>query len=147
MASRRLKRKELPAPNILIAPLIDCIFILLLFFMLVNRFLAPSIDVELPRSASATITEEKALHLAIDSDLALYVEDQKVEWNDLTAVLSRLKSQSDPKIVRIKSDKSVPIEFVVRAIDAVRAAGLKSVSLEAETRQALGAEGLEGKSE
>lgn len=146
MASRRLKRKELPAPNILIAPLIDCIFILLLFFMLVNRFLSPSIDVELPRSASATITEEKALHIAIDSYRELYVEDRKVEWNELPAALSRLKGQGEPKIVRIKSDKSVPIEFVVRAIDAVRAAGLKSVSLEAETRQALEAESLVGES-
>lgn len=144
MASRRLKRKELPAPNILIAPLIDCIFILLLFFMLVNRFLAPSIDVELPRSASATITEEKAIHIAIDSEHSLFVEDRKVEWEELSAVLSRLKSQDEPKIVRIKSDKTVPIEYIVRAIDAVRAAGLKSVSLEAETRQALEVENRMG---
>lgn len=144
MASRRLKRKELPAPNILIAPLIDCIFILLLFFMLVNRFLAPSIDVELPRSASATITEEKAIHIAIDFELSLFVEDRKVEWEELSAVLSRLKSQDEPKIVRIKSDKTVPIEYIVRAIDAVRAAGLKSVSLEAETRQALEVENRMG---
>lgn len=112
--------------------------------MLVNRFLAPSIDVELPRSVSASITEEKAIHLAIDSGLSLYVGDSKVEWDALTGVLAAIRERDDPKIVRIKSDKTVPIEYVVRAIDAVRAAGMKSVSLEAETRQAIEMQAAEG---
>ncbi|MEP0813134.1 MAG: biopolymer transporter ExbD [bacterium] len=137
MPRRRIRRKPLPEAGIMIAPLLDCIFILLLFFMLVNRFLAPSINVDLPRSVSADITEEKALNLAIDKDANLFLNQAPVEWENLVAALTTAKEESHPEIVRIKSDKTVPIETVVKAIDAVRAAGMKSVALETATREAL----------
>ena len=117
----------------MMGPLIDIVFLLLIFFMLVTKFLTPSINVDLPRSVSADIREERAIHLGIDKDLNLFVGEQAADWTTLVATLTAVKEAEHPEIVRIKADKTVPIEYVVKAIDAVREAGMKTVALEAET--------------
>ena len=127
------RRTKLPAPQVMMAPLIDIVFLLLIFFMLVTKFLTPSINVDLPRSVSADIREERAIHLGIDKDLNLFVGEQPADWTTLVATLNAVKEAEHPEIVRIKADKTVPIEYVVKAIDAVREAGMKTVALEAET--------------
>lgn len=132
MSARRLRRRGAPAPQLLLAPLIDIVFLLLIFFMLVTKFLTPSINVDLPRSVSAEITEEKAIHLTIDSEYELYLGEERIAWDSLVPALKALSEKEKPEIVRIKADKDVPIRIVVRAIDAVRAAGLKTVALETE---------------
>ena len=137
MARRLRPKREYPQPQIMIVPLVDTLFVLLLFFMLVNRFLAPTINVDLPRSVSATITEEHSVQVAISADSTLYLGQTPVTWDNLVPALTSLKETENPEIVRIKSDKTVPIQTVVRVIDAVREAGLKTIALETGTREAL----------
>ncbi len=130
---RNSRRTMIPQPQVMMAPLIDVVFLLLIFFMLVTKFLAPSINVDLPKSVSADVREDRAIHLGIDYELNLFIGEEKKEWETLVDALIAAKESDNPQIVRIKADKSVPIEYVVRAIDAVREAGLKTVALEAET--------------
>jgi biopolymer transport protein ExbD len=127
------RRTKLAAPQVMMAPLIDIVFLLLIFFMLVTKFLTPSINVDLPKSVSADIREERAIHLGIDKDLNLFIGEEKADWATLVESLNAVRERENPQIVRIKADKTVPIEYVVRAIDAVREAGMKTVALEAET--------------
>lgn len=132
-SARNSRRTKMPLPQVMMAPLIDVVFLLLIFFMLVTKFLAPSISVDLPKSVSADIREERAIHLGIDNELNLFIGEEKRDWASLVDSLIAAKDADNPQIVRIKADKSVPIEYVVRVIDAVREAGLKTVALEAET--------------
>jgi len=132
-ALRVQRRKLLPASGVMISPLIDIVFLLLIFFMLVTKFLSPTIDVDLPKSVSADLREERSIHLAIDRELNLFIGESQVQWENLITALKDAKESDHPEIVRIRADKTVPVEYVIRAIDAVRAAGLKTVALEAET--------------
>ena len=93
MARRRFRRQKLADTQVMMAPLLDAIFILLLFFMLVNRFLAPSINVDLPRSVSAEITEERSIQLSIARDENVYIGKTEVPWENLVAALTDLKNR------------------------------------------------------
>lgn len=130
MLSRRQRNSS---PSIMLAPLVDLIFTLLIFFMLVSTYITPSIKVELPKSTSLEKAEKRAVTITITWEGAMYLEGRKVSFGELA---QRLKGLDPQRFigVRIRADKKVPIEKVVSVIDLVRASPVKSVDLEVTSK-------------
>ncbi len=126
IASRRFRNGS---PSIMIAPLVDLIFTLLIFFMLVSTYITPSIKIELPKSQSATRSERKAVAVTITREGAFYFEGRRVTASELQDELQGL-NPSKVIGVRVRSDRSVPIETIVNVIDMVRVSPVKNVELE-----------------
>jgi biopolymer transport protein ExbD len=135
MASPARKR-SMPPLTVPITPLIDIVFLLLIFFMLVTKFLNPTIDLALPESTTAQVNDEKSVTLAITQRGNLKLDDQPIEWVDLTPAL-RARAE-DITIVRVRADEETPHREVIRAFDCIRAAGLADIALEAEKPEAPG---------
>ena len=90
----------------------DIIFLLLIFFMLTSSFITPSgLPVNLPTSKSSTITMQKVT-VTITKDLLYYVNDRRINKNDLENALSKELGQ-EGGTVSLHIDKSVPSEFLV----------------------------------
>ena len=132
MRSRRGKYLLEPAGSFPVIPMIDVILNLLIFFMLISRYLPPSLNVALPQAASASVDDRTAIALSIDGQGKLAVDGVASSWDELPSLLVN----HDPDTqVRIAADKGVDYDYVVRAMDAAGKAGLTHIALETATDQ------------
>ena len=97
----------------------DLVFLLLIFFMLTSTLVAPNaIKLLLPSSNSKTMAKQ-TVTVYINDLFQYYVDETPVTDEDLAPVISsRIAGESDATIV-LRSDKSVPVQYVVNVIDAV----------------------------
>ena len=97
----------------------DLVFLLLIFFMLTSTLVAPNaIKLLLPSSSSKTMAKQ-TVTVYINDLFQYYVDETPVTDEDLSSSISaKIAGQSDATIV-LRSDKSVPVQYVVNVIDAV----------------------------
>lgn len=97
----------------------DLVFLLLIFFMLTSTLVAPNaIKLLLPSSSSKTMAKQ-TVTVYINDLFQYYVDDTPVTDDKLAGSISaKIAGQSDATIV-LRSDKTVPVQYVVNVIDAV----------------------------
>ncbi|MBR6878880.1 MAG: biopolymer transporter ExbD [Bacteroidales bacterium] len=97
----------------------DLVFLLLIFFMLTSTLVAPNaIKLMLPSSSSKTMAKQ-TVTVYINDLYQYYVEETPVPDDELgSAINTLIAGQADATIV-LRSDKSVPVQYVVNVIDAV----------------------------
>ncbi|MDD4956886.1 MAG: biopolymer transporter ExbD [Candidatus Omnitrophica bacterium] len=107
-----------------IAPLIDIVFLLIIFFMLTANFIMqPGIKVKLPAAESARPEKQDSMTIYISSDSVIYLNGTEVEMAGLAEELS-LKLANEPGLnVALKADEKVDLGLAVRVMDIARKAG------------------------
>jgi len=121
-----------------ITPLIDVIFLLLLFFMLTSVFIQPGISLDLPEAATAEFPEEQAgLVIYISRFGEIAVNEQVIALNDLASVIAEELSRHTRAQVTIQADKEVAFGLFVRVLDAAKEAGGDDLIISAEFPQEL----------
>ena len=112
-----------------VSPLIDVVFILLIFFIVTTVFVRETgIDVERPRASSAAELSREALLIAVDSDGTVYYGGNQLDIRSLRATVKRLL-QGDPRPVIVQADRHTSTEDLVAVIDEVSLAGAPSVNI------------------
>jgi len=121
-------------PRIEMLPLIDIVFLLLVFFiyamlsMAVHRGLA----VALPLSTTAKIDKRLLVSVTIKADGTVYVDKKQVPLDALTDILKgRARLEKDPGVL-LFADRSLPYQQLFQVLDRIREAGLARISLQAE---------------
>ena len=127
MEMRSDRRKRALVLNVL--PLIDVLFLLLIFFMVSTTFLsAPAIKLELPEAAHSETVRQTPLVINIDETGRIYLNDEPMEIPLLAEALRR-KLQDDPeKSVSFKIDSRVPHGRVVEVLDVLKGVGVRKIS-------------------
>ncbi|QTL98863.1 hypothetical protein GM661_13265 [Iocasia frigidifontis] len=107
-----------------IAPLIDIVFMLLLFFMLTSSFVTDNgIELNLPQAETGKIQEEsEPVVIYIDQDQRIFLDNETFELEQLEKSLAEKLKNSQLKKVVLKSDEAVPMGFVVKVMDIARQA-------------------------
>jgi biopolymer transport protein ExbD len=118
-----------PAGSFPVIPMIDVMLCLLIFFMLISRYLPPSLNVALPQAASASVDDRPAVAIAIDLEGGLSVDGEPQAWDALPALLDGREAGTQ---VRIAADRGTDYDYVVQAMDAAGKAGLVHIALETE---------------
>lgn len=127
--SRRARRTALVELNL--TPLIDMIFILIIFFMVTGTFVRESgIEVQKPQAATAS-AQAPTVVLGIDSDNVLWMEGRPVDLRSLQALMARFQAENPDGAVLVAADAASRNGVLVRVLDACRAAGVKNVSIAA----------------
>ncbi len=129
------KRKRYNHQIMNIAPLVDVVFLLLLFFLLSSHFIQESsIKVELPRSETAERESERQRTITITRDGKVYFMDKEVQVEKLDVIIRQNLRQPAKEGVRIKPDRNVNVGLLVSVIDEVRSAGVKYFTIITERR-------------
>ncbi len=129
-----LRQSRSDEPEVNLTPLIDVVFILLIFFMVSTTFQKESqIKVELPQATGQPTEEHKELlEIVIDAEGRYFIDQRQVVNTQLDtlkrAIRKYLGKQTDVPVV-IRADKRTPYESVVRAMDATAQLGLAKMSL------------------
>ncbi len=119
-----------------IAPLIDIVFLLLVFFMLTSTFLVPeAIELQLPESSSADTAEVTPITVLLDSNGRIALNDQPVELERLREVMERLLEKKPDSPITLKSDAHTELQQLLRVMDEIRAAGGSNVALATTQKQ------------
>ncbi len=121
-------------PELNLTPLIDVVFILLIFFMVSTTFQKESeIKIELPEASADPVEEkEDVLELVIDAEGRYFIDQQQVVNTELVTLkkaLSKFLGERTSIPVVIRADRRTPYESVVRAMDATSQLGLVQMSL------------------
>lgn len=101
------------------ASMSDLVFLLLIFFMITSTLISPNaIKLLLPSSKSKTMAKQNVT-VYINDQFDYYLDKRRIEADNLQAVLgNELNSFIDATVV-LRSDKSVPVQYVVTVIDAI----------------------------
>ena len=120
-----------PNPTIDVTPMIDIVFQLVLFFMVSTTFVsAPGIEIELPKSSSTAMVEDKLdINIWVSADGAVLVNDVAVTADSLAALLKKEASRDESALVIIKADTGVSHGRVVLVMDQVKSAGLSRLAI------------------
>lgn len=133
---------DAPMSDINVTPLVDVMLVLLIVFMITMPVLTHSIPLELPTaSEKAAKQQEKQpkdpLRLTIDANGNYYVGGDSATKVDIDTVVSRLKTEKQENadtIVAIAADKAVEYDYVNKALEAAREAGISKIGFVTETK-------------
>lgn len=106
-----------------ITPLIDIVFILLIFFAVTTSFVAPtSIKMDLPKAKGEAVEDKKNIRVAVDSAGALYIDGESIKDDELESRLKTLKDIHPEATVIIEADEKAMHGKVVFVIDKAKSA-------------------------
>lgn len=120
--------------NFDLTPMIDVVFLLLIFFMLTSIYSKPALPVVLPEADTVQNLVEKPITVLVRQDGNIFVGEQAIAPGMLRAELKRLLANDASPAVAVASDKGVPFGNVVEVLDSARSAGARSISVLAERK-------------
>ena len=126
----RLRPKKQEVDNVDVSPLIDMVFILLIFFMVTTTFVKDmKLDLNRPSAASASKADSKVVRVYIDNTSQVYIDNQPVQLWAIQSKIRDLLRTSTEKAVLVISDDSIPVETLIDVVDECRMSGAKDVAV------------------
>ena len=121
-------------PSIMIIPMIDIIFFLLVFFMMsmLSMTARHTLDLDLPRASSAELTAVKSLPVSITRDGTIYVEKEKISRENFLRRIELEKERSPEMTVLLSADARSEHGDFLFVLDKLNAAGIQKISIAAE---------------
>ncbi len=133
---RRARRREQEESEVNLTPMLDVVFIMLIFFIVTASFVKEAgIDVSRPPAATAERKERGNILIAITETDQIWMDRRQVDPRALRANIERLHAENPQGSVVIQADKNSKNGLLVMVMDAARLAGVKSVALAAEVVQ------------
>lgn len=126
----RSRQKPHTVQDIDMSPLIDMVFILLIFFMVSTTFVKDmKLDIDRPQASSQTSASTKAIRVHIDKTGDVYLNGEPVHVWVLQSQLKDLLRASTQKSVLVITDTGVPSGKLVEVVDQCKLAGAKDVGV------------------
>lgn len=121
-------------PSIMIIPMIDIIFFLLVFFMMsmLSMTARHTLDLDLPRASSAELTAVKSLPVSITRDGTIYVEKEKISPEKFLRRIELEKERNPEMTVLLSADARSEHGDFLFVLDKLNAAGIQKISIAAE---------------
>jgi len=118
-----------------LTPMIDVVFLLLIFFLLTSIFSKPSIPLNLPEAESAKISREPEVSVAIRLDGTVLLNNKSISLAELQSALTVLYEGKQRKEISLISDKGVPFGRVVEVMDLAKNAGAEDIAVVADKKK------------
>ena len=129
---RKRRRGSDEDSEVNLTPMLDVVFIMLIFFIVTASFVKESgIDVNRPDAQTAEKKEQGNILVAISPNNQIWIDKRQVDVRALRANIERLKAENPQGAVVIQADKDSKNGLLVKVMDAARLAGIKNVSIAA----------------
>jgi len=132
MRKRRATLSVNEENQIELTPMLDVVFIMLIFFIVTTSFVKESgIEVNRPNAASAKQQKRASIFIAIDNNGQIWLQKRRLEIDAVRANIEKLHAESPEGAVIIQADKKSETGILVKVMDQVRLAGVKNISIAA----------------
>ena len=132
----KIDLQTLKKPRIEMLPLIDVVFLLLVFFIyaMLSMAVHRGLPIVLPTSSSAKVEKQLVLSITIKADGSIYIDKEQTDLEHLAPLL-KAKSRADQEPgVLLFADRNLSYQKLFHVLDQIRAAGIQRISLQAETK-------------
>ena len=125
----RQRRTDNPT-DVDVSPLIDMVFILLIFFMVTTTFVKDmKLDINRPSASSASKSDSKVVRVYIDNTGEVYIDNQPVKlWAIQSKVRDLLRAATEKNVLVI-TDDNIPVNKLIDVVDECRMSGAKDVAV------------------
>ncbi|RLA21625.1 MAG: biopolymer transporter ExbD [Gammaproteobacteria bacterium] len=132
---RRINRKQgAEESEINLTPMLDIVFIMLIFFIVTTSFVKESgIDVNRPSAQTAERKERANIIVAIKADGEVWIDKRVVDRRAIRANVARLHAENPQGSVVIAADRETKTHVLVEVMDQIRLAGIYNASIATET--------------
>ena len=115
-----------------LTPMLDIVFIMLIFFIVTSSFIKESgISVERPSAASAAEQPKGNILIAVSADGEIWIDRKQVDIRAVRAAVERLRVDQPDSTVVVQADKDARSGLVIRVMDQAKLAGVEAVALAA----------------
>ena len=129
----RRRRRAPEDSTIDITPMLDIVFIMLIFFIVTTTFIKETgVEVNRPNASTAVADERGNILIAITENNEIYIDRRKVELRAIRPNIIRLRAENPEGAVIIQADKASQTGLLVEAMDQIRLAGVLEISIAAE---------------
>ncbi len=131
------RRKNRGAFELNMAPLIDMVFILLIFFLVTTSFVKETgIDVSRPTASTAISKSKATILIAVDRQNRIFMDHREIDIRAVRANIERALAENPDGAVVVVADKASSTGTTITVMDGCRMAGAKNVSLAAKLPEA-----------
>lgn len=129
--ARKIKREDEEA-TIDMTPMLDIVFIMLIFFIVTTSFVKEAgIDVQKPKAANASKKPSANIFIAVRENGEIWMDKRVVDVERVSANIEKLLAEQPTDIVIIQADKKAEHGVVVKVMDAIKDAGIDKISIAA----------------
>ena len=129
---KRQRHKKEAVSGLNLTPLIDMVFILLVFFVVTSSFVKETgVEIHRPNAKSALQQEQANILIAVTEDSEIWIEKQAVDIRALRGHIERIHAESPEGSVVVMADQKAPAGIVIQVVDQARLAGIEKVAVAA----------------
>ena len=128
---RRRRREPKKPPELMLSPMIDMIFLLLVFFIVSTMYMSDikTIPVRLPVAKNSETVSKSSFSVTVKQDGTLYLDDQPVELNLLVANAAAESKRDSSFSVIIRAEGDASYKTVIKLLDELKGAGVTRFGL------------------
>jgi|SRR5690606_3115203 biopolymer transport protein ExbD len=133
MSDNRFLVNEDEEAQIDLTPMLDVVFIMLIFFIVTSTFVKESgVDVTRPQAETSVVTESNAIQIGITAANQVFMDKRQIDKRAIRANVERGLAENPGASVIIVADKDSNTHTLIDVMDQARLAGATSVSVAAE---------------
>jgi len=122
--------EEFDETGVDITPMLDVVFIMLIFFIVTATFIKESgIEVDKPDAATAEVQEKASILVAIDANDQVWINRRQVDIRSVRSIIERLHAENPKGSLVIQADRESRNDMLVQVMDASRRAGVYNIAL------------------
>jgi biopolymer transport protein ExbD len=133
MARRNTFQREESDEDVNVTPLLDIVFIMLIFFIVTSTFVKePGIDVLRPEAVSATDRKAASIIVAISADDDIWINGDLVELSEVKTIVAQLRVENPKGTAVVQADAASKTRMLVEVVTQIRATGISDVAVSTE---------------
>ncbi|NWG70892.1 MAG: biopolymer transporter ExbD [Parvularculaceae bacterium] len=119
--------------DINVTPLMDIVFIMLIFFIVTSTFVKePGVDVDRPKAESGKIRKLASILVAIDADNEIWINKKNVDLAEVRNNVEGLKRENPKGTAVVQVDAKADTRFLVEVVNQIRDAGVADIAVSTE---------------
>lgn len=117
-----------------LVPLLDCFFLVLVFFIysMLSMAVHRSLPIALPKSGTAEVDKQPQIAIAITHEGDVFIDKLPIQLTDLIGILQNKTMAEKEKGVQVFADRLVEYQRLFMVLDSIKKAGISQISLQAE---------------
>ncbi len=133
MARRSSLQPPADEEDVNVTPLLDIVFIMLIFFIVTSTFVRePGIEVERPEAVTASDRKFAKIIVAISAEDEIWINKEEVELPEVRIRVEELLRQNPRSTAVVQADKGSKSKYLVEVVNQIRATGISDVAVSTE---------------
>ena len=133
MARRNITQAAEDEKDVNVTPLLDIVFIMLIFFIVTSTFVKePGIEIERPDAVSATERKLASIIVAISDQDEIWINKEPVALEEVKAVVEQLRRENPKGTAVVQADAKSKTRLLVEVVEQIRDTGITDVAVSTE---------------